>query len=387
MSSPARTLISAACLAIAGWSAACTNALASPAHGADDHAPAAAHGTADAHASESHAPAHGDAHGAAPAAAPAAGGNLDALRDKLAARLGATAVAKTNTMQVENTAAHAPPPAAERHADAAIAQARQHGEVIVAAREAAPRKSRSRRKASVETIEDDHAELHPVAGHEWGYVGSGGPDTWGALKPEFSLCSTGKRQSPIDIRGGIAVDLQPIQFDYRPTGFAVIDNGHTVQVNVGAGNSIEVMNKRYDLAQFHFHRPSEERINGRQSDMVVHLVHKDYEGHIAVVAVLLERGSAQPLLQKVWNSLPLEKNTELLSPDALDLNNLLPTDRRYYTYMGSLTTPPCSEGVLWMVMKQPVQVSTDQIAIFGHLYPMNARPVQASAGRLIKESN
>jgi carbonic anhydrase len=224
-------------------------------------------------------------------------------------------------------------------------------------------------------------------GAHWSYSGMGGPQTWGKLKPEFSQCTVGQRQSPIDIREGIALDLDPVQFDYQPSGFSVIDNGHTVQVNVAAGNSIEVNGKRFALQQFHFHRPSEERINGRQFEMDAHLVHKDAEGRLAVVAVLLERGAAQPLLQTVWNNLPLEKNEEFAARALLDLNQLLPTDRRYYTYMGSLTTPPCSEGVLWLVMQQPVPMSANQIDIFSRLYPMNARPIQQAAGRMIKQSN
>jgi carbonic anhydrase len=207
------------------------------------------------------------------------------------------------------------------------------------------------------------------------------------MKPEFAKCSTGARQSPIDIRDGIKVNLDPVQFDYKPSGFRVIDNGHTVQVNVGQGNSIEVMGRRYELVQFHFHRPSEERIDGRQFDMVAHLVHKDIDGRLAVVAVLLDRGSAQPLVQTIWNNLPLEKGEEVAARSTIDLNDLLPAERNYFTYMGSLTTPPCSEGVLWMVMKQPVQLSAEQIGIFARLYPMNARPIQSVAGRLIKESN
>ena len=230
------------------------------------------------------------------------------------------------------------------------------------------------------------AHAAPQALH-WGYAGDAGPAQWGALRPEFELCASGQRQSPIDIRDGIAVDLQPVHFDYRAGGFAVIDNGHTVQVNVAPGNAIEVTGRRYELQQFHFHRPSEERIQGRQFDMSVHLVHRDPEGRVAVVAVLLERGGAQPVVQAVWNNLPLEKHEEVPAAAALDPNDLLPADRRYYTYMGSLTTPPCNEGVLWMVMQQPVPVAAQQIGIFSRLYPMNARPVQQAAGRLIKQSN
>jgi carbonic anhydrase len=120
---------------------------------------------------------------------------------------------------------------------------------------------------------------------------------------------------------------------------------------------------------------------------VAHLVHKDAEGKLAVVAVLLERGSAHPLVQSVWNNLPLEKGEEQAASVPMDLNNLLPAERQYYTYMGSLTTPPCSEGVLWMVMKKPVNIAPEQIGIFARMYPMNARPVQSAAGRMIKESH
>ena len=224
------------------------------------------------------------------------------------------------------------------------------------------------------------------AGH-WAYEGAGGPNAWARLRPEFAQCSKGLRQSPIDIQGGIRVQLEAIAFDYKAAPFRVVDNGHTVQVNVAPGSFIEVMGRRYELQQFHFHRPSEERVDGKQFDMVVHLVHKDLEGRLAVVAVLLERGSAQPVVQSVWNNLPLEKGDEVAVSAVLDPAALLPVERNYYTYMGSLTTPPCSEGVLWMVMKSPMPVSAEQIGIFARLYPMNARPIQAASGRLIKESN
>jgi carbonic anhydrase len=226
----------------------------------------------------------------------------------------------------------------------------------------------------------------PAGKSAWGYDGPGGPADWGKLAPAFAKCASGARQSPIDIRDGIPVELEPIRFSYQPSQFAVIDNGHTVQVNVAPGNFIEVMGRSYQLQQFHFHRPSEERIAGRQSAMVVHLVHKDGEGHPAVLAVLLEPGAAQSVIQAVWNNLPLEKGQELAARVRIDPAQLLPAERGYFTYMGSFTTPPCSEGVLWMVMKNPVPISPEQLAIFARLYPMNARPVQPSSGRMIKES-
>jgi len=230
----------------------------------------------------------------------------------------------------------------------------------------------------------------PASSPHWGYTGDIGPDRWAELAPENKLCAVGTRQSPIDIREGLAVDLEKIGFDYRPSAFSVLDNGHTIQVNVAAGNGLSVMGRRYELVQFHFHRPSEERVNGRQFDMVAHLVHKDAQGRAAVVAVLLERGrddQAHPLIQTVWAHLPLEKGEALAATQAqIDLTQLLPAERGYYTFMGSLTTPPCSEGVLWMVMRQPVTLSAQQIGVFARLHPMNARPLQAGSGRLIKES-
>ena len=285
---------------------------------------------------------------------------MDRLRERLAERLGA---AKGNDPHVMRITAHAPAPSpAVKTANASAA----HG------------------KSAKPT-----GNAHVAAGHaaHWTYEGEAGPQSWGALKPEFTKCSTGLRQSPIDIRDGIKVQLDPVQIEYRPSAFRVIDNGHTVQVNVAAGNVIEVIGRRYELLQFHFHRPSEERINGRQFDMVAHLVHKDAEGRLAVIAVLLDRGNVHPLVQTIWNNLPLEKGEEVPAKAMLDLNALLPAERSYFTYMGSLTTPPCSEGVLWMVMKEPVPISPEQIGVFARLYPMNARPIQSASGRLIKESN
>ncbi|WP_248595356.1 carbonic anhydrase [Candidatus Accumulibacter phosphatis] len=174
----------------------------------------------------------------------------------------------------------------------------------------------------------------------WSYEGEGRPENWGKLRPDYATCANGKRQSPIDIRDGFRVDLEPIRFTYRPSQFRVIDNGHTVQVDVG-GSHIGLLGKTYDLVQFHFHRPSEERVDGQSFEMVIHLVHKSEDGDLAVVAVLLEQGLENPLIQSVWNNLPLEKNEYVQPPEqGIDLASLIPEDRSYYTYIGSLTTPP-----------------------------------------------
>ena len=234
------------------------------------------------------------------------------------------------------------------------------------------------------------AQSAPLVQHNsehWAYEGEHGAANWGKINSAWSKCATGNRQSPIDIRNGMKVELEAISFDYTPVGFNVVDNGHTIQVTVAGGNYLTIQNRQYELQQFHFHRPSEERINGKGTEMVVHLVHKDVDGRLAVLAVLIERGKPQSVIQTIWNNLPLEKNDVVEPTTALNVLDLLPVRRDYFTYMGSLTTPPCSEGVLWMVMKEPIQASPAQLALFSRLYPMNARPVQPTSGRVIKESN
>ena len=221
----------------------------------------------------------------------------------------------------------------------------------------------------------------------WSYEGETGPANWGKINPDWTKCGSGTRQSPIDLRDGMKVDLEQITFDYHQSGFNVVDNGHTIQVAVGFGNYITVQNRSYELVQFHFHRPSEERINGRGTEMVVHLVHKDAEGRLAIVAVLLERGAQNSMIQTAWNNLPLEKNDTVTPSVTLDVNDILPAKRDYFTFIGSLTEPPCSEGVLWLVMKQPMPASPAQMALFSRLYPLNARPTQPGGGRVVKESN
>jgi carbonic anhydrase len=261
-------------------------------------------------------------------------------------------------------------------------------QVARAAAAAKARKLADARRKEVHVIAAEAAPPAPKPYHgtHWSYEGETGPANWGR-NPLWAQCATGNRQSPIDLRDGMKVDLEQIAFDYKPSAFNVTDNGHTIQVSVSGGNYISLQNRTFELIQFHFHRPSEERINGKGFEMVVHMVHKDADGKLAVVAVLLERGKAQNMIQTVWNNLPLEKNDTVVPSIVLDPAEVLPVRRDYFTYMGSLTTPPCSEGVLWLVMKEPVQASPAQMALFARLYPLNARPIQANSGRVVKESN
>jgi carbonic anhydrase len=229
------------------------------------------------------------------------------------------------------------------------------------------------------------------AGEEahWSYAGATGPVKWGTLEKEYSACALGKTQSPIDIRDDVAkqADLPAINFDYKASTLKIIDNGHTIQINYAPGSSITVGGKQYELVQFHFHKPSEEKLNGKSYDMVAHLVHRDQEGKLAVVAVLLATTGANPLIKTLWDNLPKKKETET-AVDAVKINvaDLLPTNKAYYTFAGSLTTPPCSEGVTWFVLKNPTSISADESARFARSYPMNARPVQPLNGREVRAS-
>jgi carbonic anhydrase len=236
-------------------------------------------------------------------------------------------------------------------------------------------------------------EARAGAGHggevHWAYEGENGPAAWGRLKPEFNLCAIGKRQSPINIQEGGTLQgpAEPLQFNYTPSNGVVVNNGHTIQVDIQGENSITVRGSTYRLLQFHFHTPSEEQVNSKRYAMVAHLVHRNDEGKLAVVAVLLEPGKANELIDKVWTYMPLDATDRVAMPEALlNLNELLPLDQRYYQFMGSLTTPPCTEGVLWMVLKQPMQISKGQYRLFTQLYPLNARPVQAINGRPVRDA-
>jgi carbonic anhydrase len=322
------------------------------------------------------------AHAAAPPDDP-----MERLRQRLAERLatpGTGPASGTLDLQMGTRAPAAG--AARRDADVAPRKA-SHAGAVPMQRVEAPLHAAAPTGGPAAQVRRAAAAHPPAAGQaHWGYEGAAGPAAWGGLRPDFNLCANGQRQSPIDIRGGLAVELDPVKFDYRPTPFSVIDNGHTVQVNLQPGNAIELGGRRYELVQFHFHRPSEERIDGRQFEMSLHLVHKDAAGKLAVVGVLLGKGPVHPVVQAVWNNLPLEKNEEAPARAPLDPSHLLPEDKRYFTYMGSLTTPPCSEGVLWVVMRTPVTVTEEQLALFARIYPMNARPAQPVAGRRIMQS-
>jgi len=225
------------------------------------------------------------------------------------------------------------------------------------------------------------------AAPSWTYKGETGPSHWPTLKPEYQECKLGKHQSPIDIRGSRAAALPAIEFSYQAAPLNIINNGHTIQVNLPPGSFITVGGKRYDLVQFHFHHPSENRLNGRAFPLELHLVHKDADGKLAVVGVLLADGRANPVIADVWKHIPVEKEKEI-SPDGVtvDPSGLVPANHAYFTFAGSLTTPPCSEEVTWFLLRTPGTVDSPAVKTFAGMYPNNARPTQPLNGRTVQRS-
>ncbi len=220
-------------------------------------------------------------------------------------------------------------------------------------------------------------------GPSWGYQPHNGPALWGTLDPTFSKCALGKEQSPIDLTAGGSADPLAIEFDYRQTRIAVENNGHTIQVNPDLGSAIVLNGVRFDLLQFHFHHGSEHTVDGNQLPLEMHLVHRSDGGSLAVVGVLFEEGPANDTLAPVWSHLPPEPAASHVVASGLDLASLLPTTRTMWRYRGSLTTPPCTEGVNWIVLTEPLTMAPDQIAAFGAIYPNNFRPVQPLGERVL----
>jgi carbonic anhydrase len=232
------------------------------------------------------------------------------------------------------------------------------------------------------------ADTPQPAGHaiHWGYTGADSPEKWGDLDASYAACKTGKSQSPIDITAATPTAVGGIAFNYQTTPLHMVNNGHTIQVNANTNSSITVQGKEYKLVQFHFHSPSEHMISGKHYAMEVHLVHKNDAGQLAVVGVLMQPGKPHALLQTLVEQFPAEVNQEKVVPTVrLNPKDLLPSETQYYHYDGSLTTPPCSEGVAWFVMKTPIEVSAAQVEQFTAAMHHNARPVQPLHERVVLE--
>lgn len=223
-------------------------------------------------------------------------------------------------------------------------------------------------------------------GPHWGYEGEHGPDHWGDLDAASRVCSVGSQQSPVNITEATTASLPPIRTSWAKRADTIVNNGHTIQVNIAEGSSLTVGEARYTLAQFHFHRPSEHLIGGKNFPMEAHFVHRNAAGGLGVIGVLMATGRANKVFNKIVATMPAQEGPPVKADAAIDPNGLLPIRRGYYRYAGSLTTPPCSETVDWMLLTVPVEVAQADIDAFAKLYPMNARPAQKLDRRFILRS-
>ncbi len=220
----------------------------------------------------------------------------------------------------------------------------------------------------------------------WGYQGEEGPEHWGELSPGFSICGDGKNQSPVDLSADFDLELPELLFQYHGTPLRELNNGHTIMLEVAPGNYLEIpeLEQRYNFKQAHFHSPSEHTVDGISFAMEIHLVHANEDGELAVVGIMLEVGAEDPMLNRIWTFMPEHEGDTLNSPLTVFEAGILPPTREYFRYNGSLTTPPCSEGVTWMVLKQHMTASAEQISRFQQrVGPLTNRPVQPHNARWI----
>ncbi|MCL2776557.1 MAG: carbonic anhydrase family protein [Polyangiaceae bacterium] len=221
----------------------------------------------------------------------------------------------------------------------------------------------------------------------WAYGGTTGPEHWGKLAKEYAACQAGRHQSPIDLKPQTAAPLDKKDFSvsYHSTHVTVINNGHTVQATppAGVGQTVSFMGEAFNLAQFHFHHPSEHTVTGQSFPMELHLVNTNAAGNITVVGVFIQEGAENTALASLFSKLPAEGAAAVAT--NIDIQRLLPQNQTALTYSGSLTTPPCSEQVNWVVMESPIEMSKNQIAAFAKLFPDNHRPVQELNDRTIKK--
>lgn len=220
----------------------------------------------------------------------------------------------------------------------------------------------------------------------WDYMGIEGPEHWGILTEKYMTCETGDRQSPINITmTHHGEHQQNLVFHYQTSQLHEMNNGHTIQVSHGSGCRVDLNDRKYQLRQFHFHTPSEHHIEGKAFPMEMHLVHQDETGHVLVLAVMMATDAPQPVLSKLWKWLPEQLGQEVSIPLEVKLTDILPTKTHHYAYSGSLTTPPCSEGVQWIVLKEPMSVAQQDVDQFVQIIGLNARPIQPLGGRHIDE--
>ncbi|GJL52805.1 carbonic anhydrase [Candidatus Nitrospira salsa] len=220
----------------------------------------------------------------------------------------------------------------------------------------------------------------------WDYMGIDGPEHWGMLTKEYMTCETGNRQSPINISmAKHGQQHNSLVIRYHPSQVYELNNGHTIQVSHASGCEADLNNRTYKLRQFHFHAPSEHHIEGQAFPMEMHFVHQDKKGHILVIAVMMKTDSSMPVLEKLWRWLPKQQGREVSLPLEFSIADILPTATHHYSYSGSLTTPPCSEGVQWILLKEPIHITKEDVEGFRQIIGHNARPIQPRRNRNIEE--
>ena len=241
-------------------------------------------------------------------------------------------------------------------------------------------------KAGVAVASDKPAHGGAATPH-WSYEGDGNPAKWGELQSDFKMCQLGLEQTPIDLSNGIKGDVGSVEYDYKPLPLRLVNNGHTVQFNADAGSACIIAGTRYELLQFHLHHPSEHLLAGKGFDLECHFVHKSGAGALAVTGVFIRPGAANAALKTFFEQMPAKEGPELKLATPIDLAAILPKSGGYFRYMGSLTTPPCSEGLTWTVHKEPIEASVEQIKKFAALFPGNARPLQKRNRRIVIDAS
>ncbi len=221
---------------------------------------------------------------------------------------------------------------------------------------------------------------------DWSYEGAHGPEHWGDVDAASKVCAAGSQQSPIDIDASVRGNLPRLAFAWTRSADTIVNNGHTIQLNMAEGSTLTLGKDRYKLVQFHFHRPSEHLIGGKSFPMEVHFVHQAPSGALGVVGVMMKTGRANRAFSRIVATMPGAAGPPVKADAAINPNMLLPARRAYYAYAGSLTTPPCSEVVNWMLLTDPIDVAEADVAAFARLYPMNARPAQKLNRRYVLRS-
>jgi carbonic anhydrase len=225
-----------------------------------------------------------------------------------------------------------------------------------------------------------------AADTHWSYEGATGPGKWGDLDAASKVCSIGSQQSPVDIGPTIRAQLPRLNIKWPSHADTIINNGHTIQLNFAPGGKLVLGKESYELLQLHFHRPSEHLIGGKDFPMEAHFVHRNAAGNLAVVGVLMAAGRRNAAFARVTATMPDKEGPAVKADPTFNPRRLLPGKLGYYRYPGSLTTPPCSETVEWLVLATPITVGAGDIAAFAKLYPMNARPVQQPNRRAVLRS-